>query len=121
MGPFSNNEQVFRDGFQVVVNLSKRKLTTAETSLLSKGVSFCTTSRDINIFALRKDISDYVRRFKELFFEPRFCRVVFPTFRPGVQIKIETSYQKRISVMLVILRPNVTETSAGKNRRHWKI
>ena len=60
MGLFSNKERVFSDGFQIVVNLSKRKLTPAETSLLSKGLSFCPSPRDINIFALRKDISDYV-------------------------------------------------------------
>ena len=65
----SNNERLFSDGFQIAVNLSKRKLTPAETSLLSKGLSFCPTPRDIDIFALRKDISDYVRhlRLKEYF------------------------------------------------------
>ena len=61
---FSNNERVFSDGFQIVVNLSKRKLAPGETSLLSRGLSFCPTPRDINIFALRKDISDYVRRLR---------------------------------------------------------
>ena len=45
-------------------NLSKRLLTPAETSLLSKGLSFCPTPRDIDLFALRKDISDYVRRLR---------------------------------------------------------
>ena len=30
MGLFSNNERVFSDGFQIVVNLSKRLLTPAE-------------------------------------------------------------------------------------------
>ena len=64
MGLFSNNERVFSDGFQIVVNLSKRLLTPAETSLLSKGLSFCPTPRDIDLFALRKDISDYVRRLR---------------------------------------------------------
>ena len=63
MGLFSNNERVFSDGFQIVaINLSKRLLTPAETSLLSKGLSFCPTPRDIDFFALRKDTSDYVRR-----------------------------------------------------------
>ena len=65
MGQYSNNERVIRDGFQIVViNLSKRKLSPAETSLLSKGLSFCPTPRDIDIFALRKEISDYVRRLR---------------------------------------------------------
>ena len=64
MGLFSNNERVFSDGFQIVVNLSKRLLTPAETSLLSKGLSFCPKLRDIDLFALRKDISDYVRRLR---------------------------------------------------------
>ena len=64
MGLFSNNERVFSDGFQIVVNLSKRLITPAETSLLSKGLSFCPTPRDIDLFALRKDISDYVRRLR---------------------------------------------------------
>ena len=61
---FSNNERVFSDGFQIVVNLSKRLLTPAQTSLLSKGLSFCPTPRDIDLFALRKDFSDYVRRLR---------------------------------------------------------
>ena len=64
MGLFSNNERVFSDGFQIVPNLSKRLLTPAETSLLSKGLSFCPTPRDIDFFARRKDISDYVRRLR---------------------------------------------------------
>ena len=64
MGLFSNNERVFSDGFQIVVNLSKRLLTPAETSLLSKGLSSCPTPRDIDLFALRKDISEYVRRLR---------------------------------------------------------
>ena len=50
MGLFSNNERVFSDGFQIVVNLSKGLLTPAETSLLSKGLSFCPTPRDIDLF-----------------------------------------------------------------------
>ena len=64
MGLFSNNERVFSDGSQIVANLSKRLLTPGETSLLSKVLSFCPTPRDIGLFALRKDISDYVRRLR---------------------------------------------------------
>ena len=58
------NDWVFRDGFQVVVNLSSRELTQAEISVLSKGLSFCPTPRGIDIFALRKDMFDYVRRLR---------------------------------------------------------
>ena len=50
MGLFRNNERVFSDGFHIVVNLSKRLLTPAETSLLSKGLSFCPTPRVIDLF-----------------------------------------------------------------------
>ena len=82
MGLFRNNERVFSDGFQIVVNLTKRKLTPAEMSLLSKGLSFRPTPRDIDIFALRKDMSDYVRRLrlKEYFFEQRLPRWWFFEF-----------------------------------------
>ena len=48
----------------MVVNLSSRELTQAEISLLSKGLSFCPTPRGIDIFALRKDMFDYVRRLR---------------------------------------------------------
>ena len=57
-------DRVFRDGLQVVVNLSSRDLTPAENSLLSKGLSFCPTPKEIDIFALKKDMSDYVRRLR---------------------------------------------------------
>ena len=55
------SDQVFCDGLQVVVNLSSRVLTPAKTSLLSKGLSFCPSPREIDISASRKDFSDYVR------------------------------------------------------------
>ena len=78
----SSNQHLFSDGFQIVVNLSKRKLTPAEIFLLSKGLSFRPTPRDIDIFALRKDMSDYVRRLrlKEYFFEQRLPRWWFFEF-----------------------------------------
>ena len=96
----SNNERLFSDGFQIVVNLSKRKLTPAETSLLSKSLSFCPARRDIDISALRKDISDYVRRLrlKEYFLNSDYVGGGFSSYlrseigRPGVQKEIETSY-----------------------------
>ena len=46
----------------IVVNLSKRHLTEAEVSLLSKGLKFCPTPERIDIYNVRKDIRDYVRR-----------------------------------------------------------
>ena len=58
------NDRVFRDGRQVVVNLSSRDLTQAEMSLLSKGLSFCPIPKEIDMFALRKDMFDYVRRLR---------------------------------------------------------
>ena len=56
--------RVFLDGLQVVVNLSNRELTPAENSILSKGLSFCPTPREIDIYSLRKDMLDYVRRLR---------------------------------------------------------
>ena len=49
MGLFSNNERVFTDGFQIVVNLSKRLLTPAETSVYLR-VSLFAPHRGILIF-----------------------------------------------------------------------
>ena len=51
-------------GYQTVVNLSKRSLTEAEVSLLSKGLKFCPTPEKIDIYSLRKDIKEYVRRVR---------------------------------------------------------
>lgn len=58
------------EGLHVVVNLSSRTLTEAENSLLSKGLSFCPTPEEIDMFTLRKDIMEYVRRLrlKEYFY-----------------------------------------------------
>ena len=58
------NDLLFRDCLRVVVNLSSRELTQAEISVLSKGLSFCPTPRRTDIFALRKDMFDYVRRLR---------------------------------------------------------
>lgn len=52
------NDRVFCDGLQVVVNLSSRELTPAENSLLSKGLSFCPTPEEIDIYSLREDVSE---------------------------------------------------------------
>ena len=62
MGEYSNNGRGFSGGFQIVVTLSSRELTPAETSLLSKGLSFCPASKEIDTFSLRKHLSDFVRR-----------------------------------------------------------
>ena len=51
-------------GNRIVVNLSKRHLTEAEVSLLSKGLKFCPTPERIDIYNVRKDIRDYVRRIR---------------------------------------------------------
>jgi len=51
-------------GYQTVVNLSRRVLTQAEVSLLSKGLKCCPTSEKIDIYSLRKDIKEYVRRVR---------------------------------------------------------
>ena len=57
-------------GDHIVVNLSKRVLTEAEISLLSKGLKFCPTPEKIDIYQLRKDIREYIRRIrlKEYFY-----------------------------------------------------
>ena len=51
-------------GNRIVVNLSKRQLTEAEISLLSKGLKFCPTPERINVYNFRKDIRDYIRRIR---------------------------------------------------------
>ena len=68
----SSNQHLFSDGFQIVVNLSKRKLTPAKTSVLSKVLSFCPTRGDIDIFARRKKHFRLCEtfKFKRVFFEP---------------------------------------------------
>ena len=64
LGMGTCNERVFRDGLQVVVNLTSRVLTPAEMSLLSKGLSFCPTPKEVDIFASRKDMFDFVRHLR---------------------------------------------------------
>ena len=64
LGMETCNERVFRDGLQVVVHLSSRVLTPAEMSLLSKGLSFCPTPKEVDMFALKKDMFDFVRRLR---------------------------------------------------------
>ena len=64
LGMGTCNERVFHNGLQVVVNLSSRVLTPAEMSLLSKGLSFCPTPKEVDMFALKKDMFDFVRRLR---------------------------------------------------------
>ena len=64
MGTCNERVKLFGDGLQVVVNLSSRVLTPAEISLLSKGLSFCPTPKEVDIFALKKDMFDFVRRLR---------------------------------------------------------
>lgn len=47
IGMGSYSDRVYCDGLQVVVNLSNRELISAENSLLSEGLSFCPTPKDI--------------------------------------------------------------------------
>ena len=51
-------------GDRIVVNLSKRHLTEAEVSLLSKGLKFCPTPERIDVYNVRKVIRDYIRRIR---------------------------------------------------------
>ena len=44
--------------------MSKRRLTVAEVSLLSKGLKFCPTPERIDVYNFRRDIRDYIRRIR---------------------------------------------------------
>ena len=44
--------------------MSKRHLTEAEVSLLSKGLKFCPTPERIDVYNVRRDIRDYIRRIR---------------------------------------------------------
>ena len=47
-----------------VVNLSERKLTEAEVSLLSKGIKFYPTPRELDFSAIKNDLKEFSRRLK---------------------------------------------------------
>ena len=70
VGLGSVSDQVYSDGLQVVVNLSDRTLSEAENALLSKGLSFCPTPTEIDVYTLRKNVLNYVGRIrlKEYFY-----------------------------------------------------
>ena len=55
IGMGSYSDRVCCDGLQVVVNLSNRELTSAENSVLSKGLSFCPTPKDIDVRFVKSD------------------------------------------------------------------
>lgn len=49
---------------QIVVNFSRRNLTEAEISLLSKGLKFCPTPEKVDMYNLRKDVKEFTRRIR---------------------------------------------------------
>lgn len=53
-----------RGGTQIVLKFSRRILTEAEISLLSKGLKFCPTPEEVDMYNLRKDIKEFTRRIK---------------------------------------------------------
>jgi len=53
--------RVYTEGLQIVVNLSSWTLTEAESSLLSKGLSFCPTPAEVDTYALKKDVLEFIR------------------------------------------------------------
>ena len=48
----------------MVVNLSQKELSSAEVSLLSKGLSSCPTPPRLNSFDLRQDFLDFAHRLR---------------------------------------------------------
>jgi hypothetical protein len=48
----------------VVVNLSSKPLSSAESSLLSKGLNFCSNPPKINVRKLDKDLDQFARRLR---------------------------------------------------------
>lgn len=64
-----------------VVNLSDRVLTHSEIKVLSKGLNFCPTPKEINRFELIKDISEFGRKMK--------CRAYFSQFGGSEQKRSE--------------------------------
>lgn len=53
-----------RGGTQIVLKFSRRILTEAGKSLLSKGLKFCPTPEEVDMYNLRKDIKEFTRRIK---------------------------------------------------------
>ena len=82
VGLGSVSDQVYSDGLQVVVNLSDRTLSEAENALLSKGLSFCPTPAEIDVYTLRKYVLNYVGRIrlKEYFYSDEESDGISPRF-----------------------------------------
>ena len=53
-----------RGGTQIVLKFSRRILTEAGKSLLSKGLKFCPTPEEVDMYNLRKNIKEFTRRIK---------------------------------------------------------
>ena len=56
IGMGSYSDRVYCDGLQVVVNLSNRELSSAENSQLPKGLSFCPTPKDIDVYVKERRV-----------------------------------------------------------------
>lgn len=56
----SINDQAYGDGLHVVVNLSSRTITQAKNALPSAGLSFWPTPTEIDEYALKKDVLEYL-------------------------------------------------------------
>ena len=60
----NKNNHNNQDTFCPVVNLSSHNLTTAQTSVLSKGLSFCPTPRATDLAVARRDLDTFHRSLK---------------------------------------------------------
>ena len=65
-GEMAEDSQVRSRGFvsENVVNLSNRVLTSDEVQLLSRGLNFCPTPKNIDRFQLKKDLNEFGRHIK---------------------------------------------------------
>ena len=52
------------EGLNIVVNLSSRLLTQEEKAVLSKGLKFCPTPTDIDMYEVCRDINEFLRRIR---------------------------------------------------------
>ena len=65
----SNNYQT--DKLFIIFNISKSKLTSAETKVLEKGLNFCPTTKDLDSKSLMNDLFSFCRkmRMREFFYK----------------------------------------------------
>lgn len=61
---FRRRKPITKDTCNIVVNLSSKDLTDAETSLLSKGLNFCPNPSKINEHELSEDLNQFSRRLR---------------------------------------------------------